>query len=122
MGGSSHDVLRLIFFKIIPVLACFWLLYLIWMERHRNFLHCLVYSLIFAGAVGNLIDRLSMDYVVDFLDFHWGVHHFPAFNVADSAISIAATLYVLDFLYSLTQKNQSDKFSEVKEYDQASEQ
>jgi signal peptidase II len=53
-------------------------------------------ALILAGALGNVIDRLRFGYVVDFINFHWGVHYFPAFNVADSAITIGAALLLLD--------------------------
>ena len=50
------------------------------------------------GAVGNLIDRVLHGYVVDFLDFHAGALHFPAFNVADSAITLGAACLILDEL------------------------
>ena len=49
-------------------------------------------ALILGGALGNVIDRLRYDAVVDFLDFHWAGWHFPAFNVADSAISVGVAL------------------------------
>lgn len=52
-------------------------------------------SLIFGGAVGNLIDRLRLGAVVDFIDFYWHGHHFPAFNVADSAITVGVGLFLL---------------------------
>ncbi|MEO8524662.1 MAG: signal peptidase II [Caldimonas sp.] len=55
-------------------------------------------SLILGGAVGNVIDRVLHGHVVDFLQFHWGGAYFPAFNVADSAITLGATLLVLDEL------------------------
>ena len=48
--------------------------------------------LLYAGILGNLVDRLARGYVVDMFDFHWGVHHFPVFNVADSYITVAAAL------------------------------
>jgi len=51
---------------------------------------------ILGGAIGNVIDRLLHGYVVDFLDFHWNGMHFPAFNVADCAISIGAACLILD--------------------------
>ena len=51
---------------------------------------------ILGGAVGNVVDRLLHGYVVDFLDFHWGGWHFPAFNVADSGITIGAICLILD--------------------------
>jgi len=55
----------------------------------------LAIALIIGGAVGNLIDRLTLGYVVDFLDFHWHSYHWPAFNVADSAIVLGVALLVL---------------------------
>jgi signal peptidase II len=54
--------------------------------------------LILGGAVGNVLDRMMYGYVVDFLDFYWGVWHFPAFNVADSAITLGAVCLFLDEL------------------------
>ena len=50
---------------------------------------------LYAGILGNLVDRLFLGYVVDLFDFHWGVHHFPCFNVADVYINIAAGLLIL---------------------------
>jgi signal peptidase II len=97
MGRGAPEFIRVSFFLIVPVFACFWMIYLIWAERHRNGLLCLAYSLIFAGAVGNLIDRFTLKYVVDFLDFHYKEHHFPSFNIADAAISIAAGLLIIDY-------------------------
>jgi signal peptidase II len=55
-------------------------------------------ALIFGGALGNLIDRASTGYVIDFVDVYWWNYHFWAFNVADSAISIGACLLILDIL------------------------
>ena len=51
--------------------------------------------LIISGAVGNIIDRFRFDYVIDFLDFYYGTYHWPAFNIADSAISIGITIILL---------------------------
>ncbi len=53
-------------------------------------------ALILGGAVGNLYDRVTLGYVVDFLHFYWDSYHFPAFNIADSAISVGAAMMVLD--------------------------
>jgi signal peptidase II len=75
-------------------------IFIVWMlKKHgqqRMFAWAL--SLIMGGALGNVIDRLLHGYVVDFLDFHWGARHFPAFNVADSAITLGAALLILDEL------------------------
>lgn len=73
-------------------------LVIMWM-LHRNAtqrLFCWALTLILGGAVGNLIDRLLYGHVIDFLDFHIGTLHWPAFNVADSAITLGAALFVLD--------------------------
>jgi signal peptidase II len=63
-------------------------------------IHKLALGLMIGGIVGNLLDRLRLQYVVDFLDFHWSVHHFPAFNVADAAICVGAGLYILSSFIS----------------------
>ncbi len=74
--------------------------FIVWMlNRNANQrLFCWSLSLILGGAVGNLIDRLAYGHVIDFLDFHVLHWHWPAFNVADSAITIGAALFVLDEL------------------------
>ncbi|MEY4732080.1 MAG: Lipoprotein signal peptidase [Pseudomonadota bacterium] len=83
------------FFTGIGVVAA---LFMLWMLRSHagQTLFCLAISLILGGAVGNVIDRLLHGYVVDFLDFFWGHWHFPAFNMADSAITLGAGLLILD--------------------------
>ena len=59
---------------------------------------CFALSLILGGALGNLIDRVRFGYVVDFLDFYYAAYHFPAFNVADSAITLGAAWLIWDSL------------------------
>jgi signal peptidase II len=59
------------------------------------------------GALGNIVDRLRLQYVIDFLDFHWQGHSWPAFNLADSCISIGMAMLVLDFLLGLTKRGQA---------------
>lgn len=75
-------------------------IFIVWM-LNRNAsqrMFCWSLSLILGGAVGNLIDRLVFGHVIDFLDFHIHGWHWPAFNIADSAITIGAVLFVLDEL------------------------
>jgi signal peptidase II len=67
-----------------------------YLRSHR--LVSVALGLVLGGAVGNLIDRLRYGMVVDFLDVHVGQYHWPAFNVADSAISIGVSLMILDML------------------------
>lgn len=73
---------------------------IVWMLRSHaaQRLFALALALILGGAVGNVVDRLLHGYVVDFLDFHWRGWHFPAFNVADSAITLGAICLILDEL------------------------
>ena len=75
-------------------------IFIVWMlNRNANErLFCWSLSLILGGAIGNLIDRLVYGHVIDFLDVHVNAWHWPAFNVADSAITIGAALFVLDEL------------------------
>ena len=62
-------------------------------------------TLLYSGVIGNLLDRLSRHCVVDMFDFHWGVHHFPVFNVADSYITVAAAILILaGFFQKKTEK------------------
>ena len=85
------------FFAGVSLLAS---LLIIWMlKRHSGQrLFCWAMALILGGALGNLIDRIAYGYVIDFLDFHVGGFHWPAFNVADSAITLGAVLFILDEL------------------------
>ena len=66
-------------------------------------------ALIVGGALGNMIDRLLHGRVVDFILAHWGDHLFPAFNVADSAISVGAALVILDALLENRPRPQAGK-------------
>ena len=61
----------------------------------EQFSHRILLGLMVGGILGNLIDRIRFGWVTDFLDFHIGTHHWPAFNIADSAICMAVVLYVI---------------------------
>ena len=69
---------------------------LVWMWRSDKRLVTAALGLIVGGAMGNVIDRVLMGAVVDFLDFHWAGFHWPAFNVADIAITCGATVLIWD--------------------------
>lgn len=85
------------FFLVVPLVASVIILAVYAKLRDDQTFSALGLSLIWGGAVGNLIDRMRFGYVVDFLDFHWKeLYHYPAFNVADSAIVVGVcTLFVL---------------------------
>jgi signal peptidase II len=70
----------------------------VWITRLKSTakLEVISLSLILGGAIGNLIDRLIFGYVIDFLDVYYQSYHWPAFNIADSAICIGAVLLILD--------------------------
>jgi signal peptidase II len=84
----------------VGLALCVGLAILGWLRRLRARSQawlCCSLSLILGGALGNVIDRLRMGHVVDFISAHWGrTYYFPAFNVADSAITIGAALLLLD--------------------------
>ena len=75
-------------------------LFIVWQLRQHPGQRLFAFSLssILGGAIGNVVDRLQHGYVVDFLDFHLGGRHFPAFNLADSAITVGAVCLIVDEL------------------------
>ena len=85
------------FFTGLGTVAALVMVYLLRMHAGQT-LFCLALSLLLGGAVGNVVDRVLYSHVIDFLDFYFGTWHFPAFNVADSAITMGACLLILDEL------------------------
>ncbi len=84
-------------FSVIALVASVWIISLL-RKNNGSILFSLSLSLILGGALGNLIDRVVFGYVVDFIQFHYETHYFPAFNIADSAISCGAALMIYDNL------------------------
>jgi signal peptidase II len=85
------------FFVGIAVAAVIFILFMLRSHAGQR-LFCFALACILGGAIGNVIDRLLHGHVIDFLDFHYHRWHFPAFNVADSAITIGAACLILDEL------------------------
>jgi signal peptidase II len=85
------------FFVGLGAAASVFILWMLRTQGHQK-LFAWALTLILGGAIGNVVDRLLHGYVVDFLDFHWGGWHFPAFNLADSAITLGAILLIVDEL------------------------
>ena len=85
------------FFTVIGLLAA---VLIVWMLKSHAGQKLFAFALacILGGALGNVLDRILYGHVVDFLDFHWRGWHFPAFNIADSAITIGAVCLILDEL------------------------
>lgn len=91
------------FFIAVAVIAIAWVVYLL-RQYPRQTLFCFALALILGGAIGNVIDRVWLGAVIDFLDFHAAGYHFPAFNVADSAITCGAAILVWDSFRGSQQK------------------
>lgn len=97
LSDSEWNVAILILFSLVALGVVTTLL---WRNSHRVNTTGFGLALILGGAVGNLWDRLINGHVVDFLDFHLGGYHWPAFNVADSAIVMGALLLVMEILFA----------------------
>ncbi len=96
--AGRNSSLRIAFFGLISVVAIGCITYLLRSLGPRQKTLLVSLSLILGGAVGNLIDRLRLGEVIDFVDLHWYHYHWPAFNVADSAISIGVVVLFVQML------------------------
>ena len=97
--AQAHPGFRIPFFIIVPAVALVVISFIFKKIPPKDIKLSAALSLVIGGAVGNLIDRMRFNYVVDFLDFYWRNYHFPAFNVADSAICVGVGLLMLDLLF-----------------------
>ncbi len=98
MANQSSGLIN-IFFLFISLLAIFLIIYLYRNTPKTHPLLATGFTLIFGGAIGNMIDRIRFGKVVDFLDCYIGTLHWPAFNVADSAITVGITIFIFHFLF-----------------------
>jgi signal peptidase II len=95
--ASANPAFRVPFFMLVPTIALAVIIYLFRKLPDHDRRTAYALASVMGGAVGNLIDRVRFGYVVDFLDFHWRYQaHFPAFNVADTAICVGVGLLMLD--------------------------
>jgi signal peptidase II len=92
------------FFTVLAIVVS--IVLIIWMKRltANARLEAISLALILGGAVGNVIDRVLHGYVIDFLDVYVGAYHWPAFNIADSAICVGAVLLIFDSFRSKTEQ------------------
>ncbi len=86
------------FLSIVAAIASVFIIFMIKKNKENIFL-ALGLSLILGGAVGNLYDRLSLGHVTDFLYFHFNDYYWPAFNIADAAITIGAAIIIYDSIF-----------------------
>ena len=98
LAGMSAEVRSLLFIAVSLVAAGL-ILYFYWQTPHGQRFLSVGLALIFGGAVGNLVDRMRFGIVVDFLDVYAGTLHWPAFNVADSAITIGVGIFAYHILF-----------------------
>jgi len=84
------------FFVVLGLVVSLMLVVWIWRSPRGDKLLPVALALILGGALGNVIDRVRLGYVVDFIHAHWGAAYFPAFNIADSAITVGAALLIID--------------------------
>lgn len=87
-----------VFFIVVALSACVFILWMSWRLDSRDMFLVIGLMLVLGGALGNLTDRLFHGYVIDFIDVYYHAWHWPAFNVADSAITIGAVILALDAL------------------------
>jgi signal peptidase II len=92
---STQDGWQRWFLSLVAVVVS--IMIVVWLKQVKDTptAHKIGLALILGGALGNLIDRVRYGYVIDFLDFYFGTWHFPAFNIADSAITCGAILLLL---------------------------
>ena len=95
-GILAESSFRLPFFILVSIIAVVVIIGVFRKLRPEQTFTAVALSLIFAGALGNLIDRIRLGEVIDFLDAHWYGHHWPVFNVADSAICVGVFLLAID--------------------------
>ena len=93
---AEHD--KSFYFGILSIIISIYILYLIYQSGTN--IEVIGLSLILSGALGNGFDRIYHQYVIDFIDFHFQNYHWPAFNFADSFISIGAILFVISLVRS----------------------
>lgn len=108
MLAGEQNLWRHLFFVTMTLIALIVLCMAFRQYRHESKAYVAGIGLIGGGALGNLVDRLRFGHVVDFLDFSIKNHHWPAFNIADSAITVGVTFFLLAG-FQETRKNDSPK-------------
>ncbi|MCK4508682.1 MAG: signal peptidase II [Desulfuromonadales bacterium] len=114
-GILADNAVRIPFFITVSIIAMLGILWYIKHIRDDQKLALFSLSLIFSGAFGNLIDRIRLGEVIDFLDVLWQRHHWPAFNVADSAITVGVALLFIEMWREDRNKAAEDSANKYKE-------
>lgn len=87
------------FLSAVAIGIVIWLLYWLAQNRRQLRLQNAALTLVIGGALGNVYDRISLGYVVDFIEVHYNNHYWPAFNLADSAVCLGAALLIIDTFF-----------------------
>jgi signal peptidase II len=102
--ASASGWQRWLFIGLAAVVSIGLTIWLLRLPRGTPALLAAGLALVLGGALGNLIDRIHLGFVIDFIHFHWDRAYFPAFNVADSAITVGAACLLLDALFEAKRK------------------
>lgn len=105
-GGWLHVVTPVAFALLM------YLIYKQFAEVAMDRVYLLIFGFLIGGALGNIVDRMRMGYVVDFLDFHFGSYHFPTFNIADSALTCGQALLIIKLLFFEQHSSQNEETAE----------
>jgi signal peptidase II len=104
--GAAFGILTSLGNSTFIIISCFAILFIaFYIYKSTRMLEIMSLSLVIGGAIGNLIDRVRIGKVIDFIDFFVGTWHWPAFNIADSALTVGIVLFILSNL--LQYKHQS---------------
>jgi signal peptidase II len=108
--ASASGWQRWVFIGLAVLVSIGIIVWLLRMRGPRSLLACGL-ALVLGGALGNVIDRIRLGHVIDFIHFHWDRAYFPAFNVADSAITVGAACLLLDALLEGRRKTDANTIS-----------
>jgi len=103
--ASASGWQRWVFIGLAVSVSIAIIVWLVRLPRGASALLTAGLALVLGGALGNVIDRIRLGHVIDFIHFHWNRAYFPAFNVADSAITVGAALLLLDALFDSRRKH-----------------
>ena len=108
-AGGWQRILFVTLSTVISIFLFFWLKQITQDDKQKhNHLLKIGIAFILGGAIGNLIDRAATGAVVDFIQVYYSTHYFPAFNIADSAITLGAGLLILDMILEMKSKKKSE--------------
>ncbi|KAF0117515.1 MAG: signal peptidase II [bacterium] len=97
--ASQGTGFKVFFFATTSIIAITVIIFFLRSLKDTQTLLASSLSLIMGGAIGNLIDRVRLGEVIDFIDFHWYSYHWPAFNVADSAITVGGVFLIVNTVF-----------------------